>query len=408
MLVAAAKYRNLSTKHIGFSCIPDVNRMEDPSSLSWSKHYGLHYDQIHQSLPQEQGQPDDEPLQNEVEFQQLGNQNQGVMGFHQTAEQRHGDPNVQGQSVSDQLHDYQRASSLQQFNSTPTANGENRRVSWEEILQVKHFVETCIKSYMTKNEVIKALSTHAKIDPSFTCLVWQRLERENHEFFRNYYIWLKVKEQILLFNRLLEQQHQLIVMERALDIQQPHLQTRKQHYVVSSGLSTQLTHQITHFARDNFGNEVERDMEVPAFMQPSSLDASSMRNMSFNQASAVPSIEAFSSNPPMTLGAPFTACNVGGLDGNGFLHMGSLEGLPGSIEQFPVTRRTAESNTEFPNNQGGFSGHAFFSSRMDTFLSPPFQNTCEDRIVEPVTEPVYNSYRDKGLDDYMLMHHPKR
>jgi len=382
--------------------------MEDPSSLSWSKHYDLAYGRIHQSLPPEQGQPTDGPLQNEVEFQQLGNQNQGVTGFHQISEQRHRDPNVQGQSVSDQMHDYQRASSLQQFNSTPTASGENRRVSWEEILHVKHFVETCIKSYMTKNEVIKALSTHAKIDPSFTCLVWQRLERENHEFFRNYYIWLRVKEQILLFNRLLEQQHQLIVMERALDIQQPQLQTSKQHYVVSSGFSTQLTPQITHFSRDDFGNQVERAMEVPAFMQPSSLDASSMRNMSFNQASAVPSIEAFSSNPPMPLGAPFTACNVGGLDGNGFLHMGSLEKLPGPTEQFSMTRRTAGSNTEFPNNQGSFSGHTFFSSSMDTFMSPPFQNTCEERIVEPVTEPVYNSYRDKGLDDYMLMRQTKQ
>lgn len=382
--------------------------MEDPSSLSWSKHYDLAYGRIHQSLPPEQGQPTDGPLQNEVEFQQLGNQNQGVTGFHQTAEQRHGDPNVQGQSVSDQMHDYQIASSLQQFNSTPTASGENRRVSWEEILRVKHFVETCIKSYMTKNEVIKVLSAHANIDPSFTCLVWQRLERENHEFFRNYYIWLKVKEQILLFNRLLEQQHRLIVMESELDIQQPHLQTSKQHYVVSSGFSTQLTHQITHFSRDDFGNQVETAMEVPAFMQPSSLDASSMRNMSFNQASAGPSIEAFSSNPPMSLGAPFAACNVGGLDGNGFLHMGSLEKLPGPTEQFPMTRRTAGSNTEFPNNQGSFSGRTFFSSSMDAFMSPPFQNTCEERIVEPVTEAVYNSYRNKGLDDYMLMHQPKQ
>lgn len=383
--------------------------MEEPSSLSWSNRYDLAYGRIHQSLSQEQGQPIDGPLQNEVEFQQLGNQNQEVMAFHQTAEQRQEDLNVQGQSVSDELHDYQRASSLQQFSFTPTASGENRRVSWGEILQVKHFVETCIKSYMTKNEVIKALSTHAKIDPSFTCLVWQRLERENHEFFRNYYIWLKVKEQILLFNHLLEQQQQLIVMERALDIQQPQLRTSKQHYVVSSGLATQLTPQITHFSRDNFGNnQVERVMEVHAFMQPSLLDASSMRNRNFNEDSAVLGTEAFSSNPPMPLGAPFTACNVGGLDGNGFLHMGSLEGLPGSIEQLPMTRRASESNTEFPNNQGSFSGHTFFSSSMDTFMSPRFQNTREDRIVEPMTEPIYNSYRDRGLDDYVFMGHPRQ
>jgi hypothetical protein len=111
--------------------------MEEPSSLSWSNRYDLAYGWIHQSLSQEQGQPIDGPLQNEVEFQQLGNQNQEVMAFHQTAEQRQEDLNVQGQSVSDELHDYHRASSLQQFSFTPTASGENRRVSWGEILQVK-------------------------------------------------------------------------------------------------------------------------------------------------------------------------------------------------------------------------------------------------------------------------------
>jgi len=126
--------RNLSTKHIGFSWKPNVKRMEEPSSLSWSNRYDLAYGRIHQSLSQEQGQPIDGPLQNEVEFQQLGNQNQEVMAFHQTAEQRQEDLNVQGQSVSDELHDYQRASSLQQFSFTPTASGENRRVSWGEIL----------------------------------------------------------------------------------------------------------------------------------------------------------------------------------------------------------------------------------------------------------------------------------
>lgn len=383
--------------------------MEGPSSLSWSNHYDLAYDRIHQSLSQEQGQPNDGPLQNGLESQQLGNRNQEVVAFHQTAEQRQGDPNVQGQSVSDQLHNYQRTSLLQQFSSTPTVSGENRKVSWAEILRVKNFLETCIKSYMTKNEVIKALLTHANIDPSFTCLVWQRLERENHEFFRNYYIWLKVKEQILYFNHLLDQQHQLIVMERARDIQQPQLRISKQHYVVSSELASQLQHQITNFSRDNFGNnQVERAMEMPTVMQSSLLDASSMINMNFNQASAVPSTEAFSSNTQMPLGAPFTARNVGGMDENGFLHMGNFEGLTGSFEQFPMTRRTSESNTEFPNNQGSFRGHTFFSSSMDTLMNPPFQNTREDRIVEPMTEPIYNSYRDKGLDDYMLMGHPRQ
>lgn len=46
---------------------------------------------------------------------------------------------------------------------------------------------------------------------NFACLsVWQKLEEENREFFRAYYLRLMVKNQINEFNRLLEQQVQLM------------------------------------------------------------------------------------------------------------------------------------------------------------------------------------------------------
>lgn len=41
-------------------------------------------------------------------------------------------------------------------------------------------------------------------------LVWQKLEEENSEFFRAYYIRLKLKKQIILFNQLLEHQYHLM------------------------------------------------------------------------------------------------------------------------------------------------------------------------------------------------------
>ncbi|KAE8693642.1 cyclic nucleotide-gated ion channel 1-like [Hibiscus syriacus] len=50
------------------------------------------------------------------------------------------------------------------------------------------------------------LLTRARIDPGFTTLVWRKLEEENADFFRAYYIRLKLKKQILLFNHLLEHQ----------------------------------------------------------------------------------------------------------------------------------------------------------------------------------------------------------
>lgn len=40
--------------------------------------------------------------------------------------------------------------------------------------------------------------------------VWQKLEEENADFFRAYYIRLKLKKQIILFNNLLEHQYHLM------------------------------------------------------------------------------------------------------------------------------------------------------------------------------------------------------
>ncbi|GKV49985.1 hypothetical protein SLEP1_g56703 [Rubroshorea leprosula] len=63
---------------------------------------------------------------------------------------------------------------------------------------------------MNRDEVVKILLTWARIDPGFTTLVWQKLEEENADFFRAYYIRLKLKKQIVLFNNLLEHQYHLM------------------------------------------------------------------------------------------------------------------------------------------------------------------------------------------------------
>lgn len=44
----------------------------------------------------------------------------------------------------------------------------------------------------------------------FVNLVLQKLEEENAEFFKAYYIRLKLKNQIVLYNHLLEQQYHLM------------------------------------------------------------------------------------------------------------------------------------------------------------------------------------------------------
>lgn len=55
-------------------------------------------------------------------------------------------------------------------------------------------------------QVVYTLQQQAKVEPGFTQLVWQKLEEQNPDFFKAYYTRLKLKDQIVLFNHLLEQQ----------------------------------------------------------------------------------------------------------------------------------------------------------------------------------------------------------
>ena len=55
-------------------------------------------------------------------------------------------------------------------------------------------------------QVISQLQQQFRIEPCFTQLVWQKLEEQNQEFFRAYYTRLKLKDQIVLFNHLLDEQ----------------------------------------------------------------------------------------------------------------------------------------------------------------------------------------------------------
>ncbi|XP_022766587.1 uncharacterized protein LOC111311458 isoform X2 [Durio zibethinus] len=75
---------------------------------------------------------------------------------------------------------------------------------------VQNLIERCLQLYMTQKEVVETLLAQAEIEPGFTELVWQKLEEENREFFQAYYLRLMVKQQIMEFNKLLEQQVRLM------------------------------------------------------------------------------------------------------------------------------------------------------------------------------------------------------
>ncbi|KAL4353735.1 hypothetical protein GQ457_06G024710 [Hibiscus cannabinus] len=90
------------------------------------------------------------------------------------------------------------------------STGPGRRVSRQDIQLVQNLIERCLQLYMTQREVVDTLLVQAKIEPGFTELVWQKLEEENREFFQAYYLRLMVKQQIMEFNKLLEQQVRLM------------------------------------------------------------------------------------------------------------------------------------------------------------------------------------------------------
>lgn len=84
------------------------------------------------------------------------------------------------------------------------------KVSLSDIQLVQNLIEKCLQNYMSREEVISTLAKRSNIPTLFTSLVLQQLEQQNPEFFWMYYLRLKLKDQIELFNYLLDQQNQMV------------------------------------------------------------------------------------------------------------------------------------------------------------------------------------------------------
>jgi len=87
---------------------------------------------------------------------------------------------------------------------------EHSKISCADIQYVQNLIERCLQQYMTRKDVVFALQYQARIEPGFTTLVWQKLEEQNPAFFMAYHVRVKLKDQVVLFNHLLEQQMQMI------------------------------------------------------------------------------------------------------------------------------------------------------------------------------------------------------
>ncbi|KAL6750056.1 hypothetical protein V8C86DRAFT_1835285 [Haematococcus lacustris] len=87
------------------------------------------------------------------------------------------------------------------------------KVCAADIQLVQSHIERCIQLYMTqkaRQEVVQTLQQQAKVEPNFTKLVWQKLEEQNPDFFEAYHLRLRVKEQVVMFNFLVDQQIQMM------------------------------------------------------------------------------------------------------------------------------------------------------------------------------------------------------
>ncbi|KAL4204351.1 hypothetical protein AMTRI_Chr01g109340 [Amborella trichopoda] len=91
----------------------------------------------------------------------------------------------------------------------------HKEAALQYIDHVSNLIECCLQKYMNREEVKKVLIDMKNINPSITNLVWKKLEEENPDFFKAYYVKLTLIAQITQFNQLLEGQNQLMNLEGA-------------------------------------------------------------------------------------------------------------------------------------------------------------------------------------------------
>ncbi|KAL1546857.1 hypothetical protein AAHA92_23402 [Salvia divinorum] len=90
------------------------------------------------------------------------------------------------------------------------SNGKVREALLVKVLLVQGLIERCIQLYKNESEIVDYLLHNAKIEPDFTKLVWQRLEKESPKFFNAYHLRMVLRAQIRRYNELFEKQVELV------------------------------------------------------------------------------------------------------------------------------------------------------------------------------------------------------
>ncbi|KAL3815123.1 hypothetical protein ACJIZ3_016391 [Penstemon smallii] len=312
--------------------------------------------------------------------------------------------------------------------SVSVSSNDNRKVSREDIELVQNLIERCLQLYMNRDEVVKTLLNRARIDPGFTTLVWQKLEEENADFFRAYYIRLKLKKQIILFNHLLEHQFHMMKypvppkiplapMQNGIHpmpvnnlpmgypiMHQPPVHAAGQPHIDHMGYSTSSCHIVNgvpapgnfHPMRMHSGNDMVIDTttaDVSPIMPPN--------NAMSSIASEIPSMVVDTS----PLDTPFTsdvASSVGlqlppdnGV-GNSRDSLRSLAQIPWN---FSLSDLTADlSNLGDLGELGNYPGSPFLPSDSDLLLDSPEPEDIEEFFVDSdsIPGPCHPSDEEKS------------
>jgi uncharacterized protein (TIGR01589 family) len=103
----------------------------------------------------------------------------------------------------------------------------SRRYSRTEIKVVQSLIESCLRNYLSESDTINELYLKHSLDPAIVSQVWNKLVDQNVEFFRAYVVRLKVKNQMIEFNNLINEQASKMHKQR--DLMRQHLQQQQQH-----------------------------------------------------------------------------------------------------------------------------------------------------------------------------------
>ncbi|KAM7271586.1 hypothetical protein ACFE04_030800 [Oxalis oulophora] len=242
-----------------------------------------------------------------------------------------------------------------------------RRVSRQDIQLVQNLIERCLQLYMNQKEVVDTLLAQAKIEPGFTELVWKKLEEENREFFKAYYLRLMVKQQIVEFNKLLEQQVNLM--------HQLQQQSGSSAFPTSSnGSHMQQLHQNSaYYSLDHAGPS----------MTPASIHHAMMPNTYTNGGSS-----SMNANMHAAVNMP--------------VHTGRLDAPP------PSMLSTQNSNMGMNKPENGFSGNSPFMFGADANVLDTHQPIGAAAVmpfnrVEPNSQPLDDGFLDAETGPYGVL-----